>query len=91
MIDKGENLANVLNDYRLHIAKVQQLRENLEAELKEIRRTATSVDEVQDFVDAANKMLENEGASHIELPMPRSAIRRIERNAARESERNETK
>lgn len=87
MIDKGENLGTILNDYRLHIAKVQQLRENLETELKEIRKNATSVQEVYDFVDAANKMLENEGASHIELPMPRSAIRRIERNAAQNLER----
>lgn len=81
-MDKGERLADILNDYRKEMMKVHELKYNLEQELEQIRKKATSVQEVEDFVAAANKMLEEYGTEEVHVPLPPSALRLIERNAA---------
>lgn len=64
-MDAGEDIVKLLNDEMKQRQKVQGLRNTLEEELANVRANATSVDEIKDYVDAANAMLENEGASKI--------------------------
>ena len=74
-MDEGKDIVEILNNEYERQAKVRGLRENLLRELREIQKTATSVQEVEDYVNAANKMLEAEGAAKVALPMTLTKIR----------------
>lgn len=83
MMDEGHTLEEILNDYRKSIAKVYDLELNLRRELDNIKRTATSVDDVKDFIEAANQMMINAGAESFTYELSKGAIRKILINAER--------
>ena len=70
----GEDIVETLNEEYKRMRKLTGMRQNLVRELAEIERNATSAEEVEDYVAAANKMLENAGAATIKKPL--SFIRR---------------
>lgn len=90
LLDKGHTLPEILDDYRKSIAKVHELEVNLRKELDQIKRTATSVDEVKDYIEAANKMMLDAGAKTFTYDLSEGAIRKIMINAER-AERGEIK
>ncbi len=79
-MDAGEDIVEILNNEYKNAQKIRTLRENLQAELRNIEKTATSVEEVQDYIDAANKMLDEYGARHVGLPLTLTR-KRLERQA----------
>ena len=83
LIDEGHTLPEILDDYRQSIAKVQQLEFDLCKELDEIKRTATSVDDVKDYIVAANEMMLKAGAKSFTYHLSEGAIRKILINAER--------
>ena len=83
LIDQGYTLKEILDDYRNSIAKVQELEFNLRKELDEIKRTSTSVEEVRDFIEAANKMMLDAGAKNFTYHLSEGAVRKILINAER--------
>ena len=84
LMDKGYSLAEILDDTRKSIAKIQDLERNLRKELDEIKRTATSVADVESFIEAANKMMQDAGVSTFTYPLTKGAIKKIQINAERE-------
>lgn len=89
MLDEGESLAVILDDYRRELMKINQMKRTLRDELNKARRTAKSVQEIEDWINAANSMLEEYGAEHIKLPITPGTLRLIERNAAEANQSNE--
>ena len=85
-MDDGKDIVEILNAEYDRQKKVFGLRENLLKELRTVERTAKSVQEVQDYVDAANKMLEEAGGEKVALPMTLTKIR-----IAREAQMKEQK
>ena len=73
--DNGESITDILREERAQLIKIHDLRENLFRELKEIEKTATSSQEIDDFVSAANVMLDEYGAKHIKLPYSKERMR----------------
>lgn len=69
LMDEGKSIRDILTEEQNHLHKVATMRDNLYAELKEIEKTAKSTQEIDDFVAAANKMLEEYGGKNIKLPM----------------------
>lgn len=63
-MDRGEKLADLLSDYRRELSKAYSLKENLSQELERVKREATSEDEVKDYINAANEMLDKYGVKH---------------------------
>lgn len=87
-LDEGEDIVAILNEeYRLN-KKMHDLRENLRRELRELEKSATSVEEIQEYIDAANIMLEREGAGKIGLPLALTRYR-LNKLKANEGEENE--
>ena len=84
-MDAGEDIVEILNDEYKKSQKVRVLRQNLQEELRKLEKTATSVEEVQDYIDAANKMLDEHGASHLGLPLILTH-RRLERESATQNQ-----
>ena len=68
-MDEGKDIVAILNEEYQANKRHHELRENLLKELREFEKTATSVEEVQEYVKAANAMLEREGAGKIGLPL----------------------
>ena len=87
-LDEGEDIVAILNEeYRLN-KKMHDLRENLRRELRELEKSATSVEEIQEYIDAANIMLEREGAGKIGLPLALTRYR-LNKLKVNEGEENE--
>lgn len=86
MMEEGHKLSDILNDYRKTIAKAYTLETNLRRELDKIKRTATSVDDVNDFIKAANLMLKDVGVESFTYNLSRGAIKRIQMNAENSGE-----
>ena len=82
-MDNGEDIVEILNSEYRNAQKVRTLRKNLQDELRKIEKTATSVQEVQEYIDAANKMLDEYGASHVGLPLTLTRLR-LEREATKQ-------
>ena len=80
-MDAGEDIVDILNDEYKNAQKIRSLRQNLQEELRKLEKTATSVQEVQDYIDAANKMLDEHGAKHVGLPLVLTRLR-LQREAA---------
>lgn len=80
-MDAGEDIVEILNDTYNHNKQIAELRNNLQRELRELEKTANSVEEVQDFIDAANIMLERKGAGKIGLPLALTRYRLSRQNA----------
>ena len=68
-LDAGNDITAILNAERESQLRLRGLRENLMANLHEIERTATSEQEVSDYIEAANMMLEKEGASKVRMSL----------------------
>ncbi|MBR1921834.1 MAG: hypothetical protein IJ829_07540, partial [Kiritimatiellae bacterium] len=68
-MDAGEDIVGILNEEYEKNRRLSGMRENLLKELRALEKTASSVQEVQDYVNAANLMLEREGAGKIGLPL----------------------
>ena len=75
LMDRGESIREIMESEQEHLVKVMTMRDNLFAELRKIEESATSLQEVEDFVNAANKMLEEYGAQNIKLPMSPARFR----------------
>ena len=73
--DRGESITDILREERAQLMKIHGLRENLFRELKEIEKTAKSPQEIDDFVSAANVMLDEYGAKHIKLPYSKERMK----------------
>ena len=86
MMEDGHKLSDILDDYRKTIAKAYTLETNLRRELDKIKRTATSVDDVNDFIKAANLMLKDVGVESFTYNLSRGAIKRIQMNAENSGE-----
>ncbi len=67
-LDAGEDIVKFLNEEYERQSKIRGLYRNLESELKNLQRTASSVEEMEDYIKAANVMLENAGGSKIQIP-----------------------
>ena len=80
-MDAGEDIVDILNAEYKNAQKIRGLRQNLQDELRKLEKTARSVQEVQDYIDAANKMLDEYGAKHVGLPLVLTR-RRLQREAA---------
>ncbi len=83
-LDAGKDIAAILNEERDKQVKLRGLRENLEKALREMEKSAKSVEEVQEYIDSANKVLEEQGgtgAGKIGLPLVLTRMR-LEREAA---------
>jgi riboflavin synthase len=61
----------------------------LRDQLNKAKRSAKSVQGIEDWVTAANKMLEEYGAEHIKLPITPGTLKLIEQNAIKEQQPNE--
>ena len=69
--DDGEDIAQIMTDTRKELQELGLYRNELQAEVNRIiRKDAKNLtdEEMQDFVDAANKMLAERGAKPIALP-----------------------
>ena len=80
-MDACEDIVDILNAEYKNAQKIRGLRQNLQDELRKLEKTARSVQEVQDYIDAANKMLDEYGAKHVGLPLVLTR-RRLQREAA---------
>ena len=83
-LDAGKDIAAILNEEREKIEKLRGLRDNLQKALREMEKSAKSVEEVQDYINSANKMLEEQGgtgSAKIGLPLILTKMR-LEREAA---------
>ena len=73
--DRGDDIIEILKEERAQLIKIHSLRENLFRELKELEKSAKSVQEIDDYVTAANTMLNEYGAQHIKLPYSKERMR----------------
>ena len=60
-IDEGKDIIAILNEEYDHKKKIFGLRDSLRRELHQVQRTAKSVQEVEDYIAAANVMLKEAG------------------------------
>lgn len=68
-LDGGKDIVEILNEEYKYQRKASNLQSTLRRELYAIQKTAKSVEEVEDYVAAANKMLENAGSTQkIRIP-----------------------
>ena len=69
-MDAGEDIAQIMNDTMDEFRRLGRYRHDLQAELGEITRDTEkySDQDVHDFTEAANKMLEREGIPPIKMP-----------------------
>lgn len=79
-MDGGEDIVKILNDEYEFNKKMAGKRENMMRNLRELEKTATSVQEVQEYVDAANAILEQEGAGRIHFPLSLTRYRLLRQN-----------
>ena len=73
--DRGDDIIELLKEERAQLIKIHSLRENLFRELKELEKSAKSLQEIDDYVTAANTMLNEYGAQHIKLPYSKERMR----------------
>ena len=83
-LDAGEDLTKVMRDSREQMRELGLYREEIEDQVKKIiaERGDLTKQDLNDLVGAANKMLEEYGTEEVHVPLPPSALRLIERNAA---------
>ena len=68
-MDAGEDIVKLLNDEYSRLKRLYGMREFLKREVRDYVKTAKSWDEVDDFIKAANVMLEKAGGREIKLPI----------------------
>lgn len=68
-MDAGEDIAQIMNDTQKELDRLCQYHNDLKQELKKIERDETFSDEdVRDYVEAANKLLEKQGIAGFTMP-----------------------
>ena len=68
-MDRGEDIAKIMNDTQEELDRLCQYQEDLKNELKAIQYDETVSDEdFEDFVNAANTMLEKQGLRGLTMP-----------------------
>lgn len=75
LMKEGFSPRQILEQEQEALTKAQTMRDNLMGELREIEANAKSLQEVDDFVNAANKMLDEYGAKHVRMPMSPARFR----------------
>ena len=60
-MSEGKDIVKILNEEYDKQKKISGMRENLRQELIKLRKTAKSVQEIDDYITAANKMLQDAG------------------------------
>lgn len=88
MMKEGQSVREILEAEQDHLVKVMNLRDNLFSELRTIEASAKSLQEVEDYVKAANKMLEEYGAKNIKLPMSPARLRLMKLEATAKEKEN---
>ena len=91
LMAEGHSPREILEAEQDHLVKVMNLRDNLFAELRAVEESAESLQEVEDYVRAANKMLEEYGAKNIRLPMSPARLRLLKLELAKEAKKNNKK
>ena len=88
-MDEGKDIVQILNDEYDKQKKIIGLRNSLRQELFALEKTAKSVQDVEDYVTAANKMIEDAGGT-AKLTFPTVITKiRLEREAAKAKEENQ--
>lgn len=80
-MDAGNDITEILNAERETQLRLRGLRENLMANLREIEKTAASEQEMSDYIEAANQMLEKEGLSKVRMSLLPLRWRLMKENA----------
>lgn len=68
-IDAGGDVAAILNEEYDRIKKIGGLQDSLQRELREYAKTAETYEDVEDFMKAANIMLNERGGKEIKMPL----------------------
>lgn len=68
-MDDGKDIVEILNEEVACQNEIRTLRENLLRELHDLRRSDATREELQDYVNAANIMLEQAGGAKVSIPM----------------------
>lgn len=74
-LDNGQDIVAIINEARESMSQLNGLRQNLLAELRELEKSASSEQEIDDYVEAANMMLKEKGAGSIKLPISATRLR----------------
>lgn len=69
LISEGESPSEVILKERKELNRLAQMRRNYMKDLADYRRAGASKQEVADYVQAANKILDEYGVKHIKLPL----------------------
>ena len=80
-MDAGNDITEILNAERETQQRLRGLRENLMANLREIEKTVASEQEMSDYIEAANQMLEKEGLSKVRMSLLPLRWRLMKENA----------
>ena len=75
---KGEDLGQILLDTRAEYQRLAAYRQSLESEINELKKNdSLSMEDIDDFISAANKMLEAKGIAPLKLsPITRRMLMR---------------
>ena len=68
-IDRGGDVVQILNDEYNAIKKIGGLQDSLQRELRNFAKTAETYEDVEDFVQAANVMLKEQGGKEMKIPL----------------------
>lgn len=74
-LDNGQDIVAIINEARESMSRLNGLRQTLLAELRELEKSASSEQEIDDYVEAANMMLKEKGAGSIKLPISATRLR----------------
>lgn len=68
-MDRGEDIAQIMEDSRKELQELGCYRMELERELANVRKdSSTTIEDYEDFVKAANVLLEKKGAKPLKIP-----------------------
>ena len=81
-MDRGEDVVKIMENEQKELEHLAQYRDQLERDLRQIKRTGTP-EEVEEFVNAANKLMKEYGIAHpLRMPIKEKMFLRRERRAA---------
>lgn len=86
--DRGEDIEQIMLDTRSQLQDLAAYKRALEGDLKEmVRESATSAADIDDFIEAANRMLAEKGIAPMALnPLARKRLERLIQQKANENE-----
>jgi len=67
-LDAGEPLAKIIENARNEINKISRMHDNYQNEIIKLKAKGATKEELESFVEAANKILDKEGGTHIRMP-----------------------